>query len=82
VDIDTAIQLIEQKRKEVSKSIIKTFKDHPEVTILKGRYGPYIKFGNKNLKIPRGKDPEELTYDDCVEISNKTTVKKRKYTKK
>ena len=81
VDIDTAIQLIEQKRKEVSKSVIKTFKDHPEVTILKGRYGPYIKFGNKNLKIPKGKDPEELTYDDCVEISTKTTIKKGKYKK-
>ena len=82
VDIDTAIMLIEEKRKEISSSIIKTFEAHPEVTILKGRYGPYIKFGNKNLKIPKGKNPEELTYDDCLEISNKAVHKKRKNPKK
>jgi DNA topoisomerase-1 len=74
--------LIEEKRKEISSSIIKTFEGHPDVTILKGRYGPYIKFGNKNLKIPKGKNPEELTYDDCLEISNKAAHKKRKNSKK
>jgi DNA topoisomerase-1 len=82
VDIDTSTKLIEQKRKEESKSIIKTFDDHPEIKVLKGRYGPYIKFGKKNLKIPKGMNPEDITYDDCVEISNKAPSKKRKYTKK
>lgn len=82
VDIDNAIQLIEQKRDELSSNIIKTFTENKDVTILKGKYGPYIKFGNRNLKIPRGKVPEDITYEECVEIAEKTPERKRKFTKK
>lgn len=35
--------------------------------VLKGRWGPYIQFG-KNIKIPKDKDPLELTYQDCVKL--------------
>lgn len=82
VDISTAIELIEEKRKAESSSIIKVFDDHPEVKIVNGKYGPYIKFGTKNLKIPKDKEPESLTYEECLEIKEKAPEKKRKYTKK
>ena len=82
VDLEKAIQIIEEKRKEESNSIIKTFEGYPEVRVLKGRYGPYVKFGKKNLKIPKGKNPEDLTYEDCVELSEKSPAKKRKLSKK
>ena len=82
VDINTAIQLIEEKRKEESNSIIKVFDDQPDVKVLKGKYGPYIKFGKKNLKIPKDKNPEDLTYEECVEISEKAPAKKRRFNKK
>jgi DNA topoisomerase-1 len=82
VDIDTAIQLIEGKRKEESDNIIKVFEDQPDVKVVKGKYGPYIKFGKKNLKIPKDKNPEDLTYEECVEISEKAPAKKRRFNKK
>ena len=33
-------------------------------------------------KIPKDKIPEELTYEECVEISEKAPAKKRRFTKK
>jgi len=82
VNIETSIQLIEEKRKEESNNIIKIFEEQPDVRVLKGKYGPYIKFGKKNLKIPKGKIPEELTYEECVEISEKAPTKKGRFTNK
>ena len=39
-----------------------------DVIIAKGRYGAYIKFGDRNIAIPRGKDPLKLTMDDALAI--------------
>ncbi len=69
INLEEAIALIDQKRKEEANSIIKTFDEDPDVRVLRGRYGPYIKFGKKNVKIPKDKDPESLTYEECVELS-------------
>ena len=38
------------------------------VVALKGRFGPYIKYGEKNFSIPRGKDPLKITLDECSAI--------------
>lgn len=38
------------------------------VIALKGRFGPYIKYGDKNFSIPRGKDPLKITLDECSAI--------------
>ena len=79
---ERSIELIEQKRKIESESIIKTFDNDPDVKVLKGRYGPYVKFGKKNLKIPRDKIPEDLTYDECLELSKNAPAKKKKFKRK
>jgi len=78
---EKSIELIEQKRKIESESIIKIFENDPDVKVLKGRYGPYIKFGKKNLKIPKDKIPEDLTYDECLELSKNAPAKKRRFKK-
>lgn len=39
-----------------------------ELTVGAGRYGPYIKFGDKFISIPRGEDPLTVTYERAVEI--------------
>lgn len=39
-----------------------------EVIALKGRYGPYLKYGDKNFSLPRGKDPLKITLDECSAI--------------
>jgi DNA topoisomerase-1 len=42
-----------------------------EVELRKGRFGPYLKWGKENVKIPRGTEPESLTADDVLELISK-----------
>ena len=42
--------------------------DGVDVIALKGKYGPYLKFGDKNFKLPRGNDPLTITIEKCKEI--------------
>ncbi len=79
VDQAKAIEIIEEKRKQAESNIIREFKDNPDVKVLKGRYGPYIKIGKQNFKIPKDREPEKLSLDDCIKISEdpKNTPKKR-----
>lgn len=67
---EQAIELINNKRKRDAERLIKTFDENPEVKILNGRWGPYIEFGKQNVKIPKGKDPLELTYDECKALAD------------
>ncbi len=42
-----------------------------EVAIGRGRYGPYVRFGDKFVSIPKGEDPLELTFERAVELIEK-----------
>ncbi|OCX53444.1 DNA topoisomerase I [Mucilaginibacter sp. PPCGB 2223] len=64
-----AIEIIEAKRKRDIERVIRTFDENPDVKILNGRWGPYVEFGKLNLKIPKDKDAQTLTYQDCVALS-------------
>ena len=39
-----------------------------DVIATKGRFGPFIKFGDKNFSLPRGKDPLKVTLEECVTL--------------
>ena len=39
-----------------------------DVVALKGRFSPFIKYGDKNFSIPRGKDPLTITLEECSGI--------------
>ncbi len=80
-----AIELIQNKREADSKKHIKSFDENPEIQILNGRWGPYIKLGKDNFKIPKGKEAESLTYAETVgiiEAQPDTVKKKGKFAKK
>ena len=38
------------------------------IVAMKGRYGPYIKYGDKNYSLPKGKDPLKVSVEDCVAL--------------
>ena len=76
VTLEQSIELIEAKRKADAEKFIKSFDEDPNVQVLNGRWGPYIKFGRKNVKIPKDKEPTALTYAECVELAEKTPEKK------
>ena len=70
--MDRDIELILAKRKADIEKIIKVFDEDPDMKVLKGRWGPYISFGKKNIKIPKDKDPLTLTFADCVKLDKET----------
>jgi DNA topoisomerase-1 len=59
----------------MSSSVIKDLGEHPEdkkpVKIMKGQYGPYIKYKSLNATIPEEKDPSEITMDDALILIEK-----------
>ena len=83
ITIEEAIEVIEAKRKADREKLIKTFEEDPEMQILNGRWGPYIKKGKTNFKIPKGTEAKELSYEDCLEIIKENESKpKTKRTRK
>ena len=67
-----AIELVQAKIASAAAAVIKTFSTpQGEVDLLKGRFGPYLKWGKENVKIPRGTEPESLTADDVLDLISK-----------
>ncbi len=82
IGLNRAITLIaEAKPGRMSSSIIKDLGTHPEdgkpVRIMKGQYGPYIKYKSLNATIPEEKDPNELTMEEALILIEK----RKKYDK-
>ena len=76
IGLNRAITLIaEAKPGRMSSSVIKDLGEHPEdkkpVKIMKGQYGPYIKYKSLNATIPEEKDPSEITMDDALILIEK-----------
>jgi DNA topoisomerase-1 len=72
IDFDRAVELILAKRQADIDKVIKVFKEDPDMKVLKGRWGPYIAYGKKNIKIPKDRDPETLTYEECMKLDSDT----------
>jgi len=66
---EKAIELILEKRKKDAEKLIKTFDEDPTAKILNGRWGPYIEFGKQNVKIPKGKEPLQLTFEEVKALA-------------
>ena len=67
IDEARAIEIIKERGGENAKKAIQEFKDE-DIKVLKGRYGPYVTNGSKNVKIPKDKDPATLTLAECKEL--------------
>jgi DNA topoisomerase-1 len=64
VTLERAREVIREKLEIEANRIIKEF---PEagIQVLNGRYGPYLTDGKKNGKIPKDRDPNSLTLEEC-----------------
>jgi DNA topoisomerase I len=82
VSEDQAIEIIQEKRKKDAEKVIKTFEEDATVKVLNGRFGPYIEFGKQNVKIPKGKDPASLTYEECKTLADADAAAPKKGGKK
>ena len=72
---EQAIALIEESRNKETKKVIADFTD-AGIQILNGRYGPYLKKGKENYRIPKKQDAASLTLEDCLAIISKAEKKK------
>ena len=76
IGLNRAITLIaEAKPGRISSSLIKDLGEHPEdkktVRIMKGQYGPYIKYKSLNATIPEEKDLLEINMEDALILIEK-----------
>ena len=76
IGLNRAITLIaEAKPGRMSSSIIKDLGEHPDdkkpIRVMKGQYGPYIKYKSLNATIPEEKDPTELTLEEALILIEK-----------
>ncbi len=76
IGLNRAIILIaEAKPGRMSSSLIKYLGEHPEdkrpVRIMKGQYGPYIKYKSINATIPEEKDLHEINMDEALILIEK-----------
>ena len=73
-----AVELIENMRAKEAQRFIKQFEEEPDLEVLNGRFGPYIKFQGNNYRIPKNVDPAKLTLKECHTIIGNAPEKPEK----
>ncbi len=69
ITLEEAIPLVKAKiEKDIAKHI-KSWEEDRRVKVVIGRWGPCIQAGKKFFKIPQGKEPIDLTLEECLTIA-------------
>ncbi|WP_034491437.1 type I DNA topoisomerase [Afifella pfennigii] len=71
VGANRAVALLAEKKGRPGKKELKALGEHPDggpVTVMEGRYGPYVHHGKINATLPRGKDPESVTLEEALAL--------------
>lgn len=78
IELERAVEIIIEKREKDKNKTISTFKEDKDLTVLNGRWGPYISYKKENYKIPKSTDPKSLNYEECMKIIGSAPEKKKK----
>jgi DNA topoisomerase I len=73
IDIERATALLaEAKKTSRTSSALKDVGPHPDtgdaISVMTGRYGPYIKYGKTNVSIPKGTEPESIDMEKALAL--------------
>ncbi|MCA9121960.1 MAG: type I DNA topoisomerase [Planctomycetaceae bacterium] len=93
VTFEQAVELLAKPKtrgRGAAKEPLKVFEASPvteePIKLLEGRYGPYVTDGETNASLPKGISPDELTFDQAVNLlaerAAKGGTKKKKKTAK
>jgi DNA topoisomerase I len=85
ITYERSLEIYLEKLQVEANRLIKSFDERPDVQLLNGRYGPYLKIGKDNFKLPKGTEAEKLSLEECIEISKSDAAKpakKRAFKKK
>jgi DNA topoisomerase-1 len=66
ITLEEALVAYKEKLEKEANKYIQRFDSG--IDVLNGQYGPYITDGKKNAKIPKDKEPAELTEKECKEL--------------
>ena len=77
VTLERALELVEEKLKADAEREIKVF-ENTGISILNGRYGPYITDGKKNAKIPKEREPASMTLEESRTLLAEAPVRRRR----
>jgi len=80
IKLERALVLIQEKQAYEASRVIQKFADN-DIQVLKGRregWRPYVTNGDKNVTIPKGKDPLSLSLEDCQTMLANAPDKKSK----
>jgi DNA topoisomerase-1 len=81
VTLERALELVAEKKKADAEKQIKVFEGEG-ISILNGRYGPYITDGTKNAKIPKDREPASLSLEESVALLEAAPVSRGRGRKK
>ena len=79
VELETAIELINEKRSQDEQRHLQKFDEDPKMEVMNGRYGPYICYDGKNYRMPKALHQKagQLTYEQCLQVVNAADNKKK-----
>ncbi len=78
IGMNRAVELLAQKAasrgagRGAAAKPLRELGDHPEeggaISVMDGRYGPYVKWGRINATLPKGVEPEDVTLETALEL--------------
>lgn len=79
ITLERAVALLAEPR--VDRNLLRELGNHPDgkpVGVYSGRYGPYIKHGRENAKIPPGMEPDTVTLEAALAALEEKAAKPAK----
>ena len=73
---DDAVKLADKNAK-FNGTVLGKYKGQ-DISLHKGRFGRYIKFGDKNIRIPKTVDLDSLDYNEAIKVLQTNPSKKRR----
>jgi DNA topoisomerase I len=81
IGMNRAVALLEEagKKARPAPKMLRELGPHPKdkkpIVLYEGRFGPYLKHGQQNASLPKGRDPNALTLEEAVQLLQKKTAK-------
>jgi DNA topoisomerase-1 len=76
VELPYALELVAAKKQADLDRILRTWEDS-DVQIVKGRWGPFIRDGKKNARMPKDREVESMTLEECLAAIEAAPDKRR-----
>jgi DNA topoisomerase-1 len=81
ITLESALEFIKQKKIDDANKLILDFPDDG-IQVLNGRYGPYVTNKEKNARVPKDREPNSLTLEECKELLEKAPARGKRGKKK